>query len=169
MSVSFVDLLDQYWSAQKWEVNLLITCNLLGGLLLGLGGAILLAANQSGTGGSIDLDRLTVTSNGGNITLGGGAADGSGYAKGLSYTSAAYTPQSGMGVDIRGNSSSSSSTTINAGGGNILINGKGAASGTTGQYAIGVNMVMAALRAMQCQPSPPLSQAMLTAGTSSTR
>jgi putative Mg2+ transporter-C (MgtC) family protein len=35
MSISFVDLLDQYWSAQKWEVNLLITCNLLGGLLLG--------------------------------------------------------------------------------------------------------------------------------------
>ncbi|PXX39832.1 MULTISPECIES: MgtC/SapB family protein [Aquitalea] len=35
MSLSFAQLLDQYWSAQKWEVNLLITCNLLGGLLLG--------------------------------------------------------------------------------------------------------------------------------------
>lgn len=35
MSISFVDLLDQYWSAQKWAVNLLITCNLFGGLLLG--------------------------------------------------------------------------------------------------------------------------------------
>ncbi|RQO65552.1 magnesium transporter MgtC [Aquitalea sp. FJL05] len=35
MSITFAQLLDQYWSAQKWEVNLLITCNLLGGLILG--------------------------------------------------------------------------------------------------------------------------------------
>ena len=35
MSITFAQLLDQYWSAQKWEVNLLITCNLIGGLLLG--------------------------------------------------------------------------------------------------------------------------------------
>lgn len=35
MDISFAELISRYWSTPKWEINLLITLNLLGGLLLG--------------------------------------------------------------------------------------------------------------------------------------
>ncbi|NHR06640.1 MgtC/SapB family protein [Chromobacterium haemolyticum] len=35
MALSFSELIAQYWSTPKWEINLLITLNLFGGLLLG--------------------------------------------------------------------------------------------------------------------------------------
>ncbi|WP_293766212.1 MgtC/SapB family protein [uncultured Aquitalea sp.] len=35
MNLTFADLIQLYWSTPKWEVNLLIACNMLGGLLLG--------------------------------------------------------------------------------------------------------------------------------------
>ena len=50
------------------------------------GGPILFNANVTGLGGSIDLDRLTVLSNGGNITLGGGL-NGTDYAVGTATSS----------------------------------------------------------------------------------
>jgi hypothetical protein len=100
------------------------------------GSTILFAADTDNSGaGQIALDRMTMSTSGGNITLGGGALDASGYAVGANLTLANGMEPADMGVWLH-------STTLNAGGGNINIRGKGGsiASGS-GLFAIGVDVV----------------------------
>ena len=75
--------------------------------------------NDTTTNGYIQfLSGLTMTTNGGNITLGGGDATASGYALGTS----AY-PYEGIRID--------GTLNINSGGGNIIMRGKSYAISTT--------------------------------------
>jgi trimeric autotransporter adhesin len=93
------------------------------------GGAVVLNSDSDGSGaGGIILNAGSgITSNGGNITLGGGSAgDGSGFAMGNASGSGFY----GAGVQMFG-------ADVNAGAGNILINGKGNLT-NTGIYNYGV-------------------------------
>lgn len=78
------------------------------------GGAITLNSDRDGiAGGYINLGLYSnLTSNGGNIVLGGGVDPTTGYATGTAITNK-------IGVNLRYNG-------IRAGGGNIIINGKGA-------------------------------------------
>lgn len=85
------------------------------------GGDVILSSNvddatdgESSTNGRIDfrLGGLTITTNGGDITLGGGNTLGTGYA--LGQSGGAY-PE-GIRIDV--------TTNLNSGGGNITIKGK---------------------------------------------
>jgi hypothetical protein len=97
------------------------------------GGHVVMAANtddatdgDTTTNGYIQFSSgLTMTTNGGNITLGGGDAAASGYALGTS----AY-PYEGLRVD--------GTLNINSGGGNIIMRGKSyAVSTTSGSWGMG--------------------------------
>ncbi|ALK89383.1 YDG domain-containing protein [Limnohabitans sp. 63ED37-2] len=84
-------------------------------------------SDASGAGGIILNSSSGITSNGGSITMGGGAAgDGSGFAMGNPSGSGFF----GAGVQMFG-------ANVNSGAGNILINGKGNLS-NTGIYNYGV-------------------------------
>jgi hypothetical protein len=102
------------------------------------GSEILLAANSDATGGgSIWVDRSSILSGGGLITLGGGDALGSGYAEG----SAGAGPTA---YDARYRGILLNQATINGGGGNIVMRGRGwmgANTITTDQFAIGIDFV----------------------------
>ncbi|MBU3637236.1 autotransporter-associated beta strand repeat-containing protein, partial [Polynucleobacter sp. es-MAR-4] len=99
------------------------------------GSSILFAADTDNSGaGAISLDRVSLTTSGGDITLGGGAIDGSGYAVGANIALL-----NGMTPNYRGVWLHSSS--INAGGGNISIRGKGASPTAAGFFGIGVDIV----------------------------
>ncbi|BDT68711.1 hypothetical protein os1_28970 [Comamonadaceae bacterium OS-1] len=88
------------------------------------GGAALFNADSDGSGaGAILLNTGSgITSNGGNITLGGGAA-GTGAANAIGSS----TNISGVGL---------SGATLNAGGGNIAISGKGYGGSSDNQYGV---------------------------------
>lgn len=99
-------------------------------------GNILFAANTDNSGGgSIALDRATISSNGGNITLGGGNLEGSSYAEGVNTLVLPNISGSGQrGIFLY-------SSTLTAGGGNITLRGKGLqGSGNTGNYDIGIDI-----------------------------
>ncbi len=88
------------------------------------GGTLTLDAdNQANGSGYIDIE-ANITTNGGNITMGGGEANpanivaGTGYAWGNNNNSSRWP---GVGVAIGNNND----VTVNAGGGNIIINGNG--------------------------------------------
>ncbi|MBU3557060.1 autotransporter-associated beta strand repeat-containing protein, partial [Polynucleobacter sp. Ross1-W9] len=99
------------------------------------GSAVLFSGDTDNSGaGMIALDRLTVNTSGGNITLGGGALDGSGYATGANLTLANGMTPGYRGVWLH-------SSTLNAGSGNISIRGKGSSVTPTGIYGIGVDIV----------------------------
>lgn len=107
------------------------------------GAGILLSANSDGlNGGAIMLDRMTISSHGGNITLGGGT-DGSGYAEG-SATSYTYS----VSWLVRHRGIWLNQTTLNASGGNVALRGKGwqgANNSASGQYAIGIDILEGSL------------------------
>lgn len=89
---------------------------------------IVLAAdgNESGSAGRVAISGATLSSNGGNITIGSGTTPATRAAEGKADT--------GIGVNI-------TSSTLNSGtGGNILINGDGAPSGTNPGTGIGINV-----------------------------
>ncbi|NDF45946.1 MAG: hypothetical protein EB125_09750, partial [Betaproteobacteria bacterium] len=96
-------------------------------------GNILLAADSDATGaGAIGLTGTSLTATGGNITLGGGNALGTGYAEGSGTVFADATHR---GVWLQ-------TSTLNAGGGNISIKGKGwQGAGSAVMYSIGVDIV----------------------------
>jgi hypothetical protein len=103
------------------------------------GSEILLASNSDATnGGSIWIDRSSILSGGGLITLGGGDALGSGYAEGSAGAGpTAYVDSRYRGVLLN-------QATINGGGGNVVIRGRGwqgANTITTDQFAIGIDIV----------------------------
>ncbi|MGV0963539.1 MAG: autotransporter-associated beta strand repeat-containing protein, partial [Polynucleobacter sp.] len=114
-----------------------IATNAVGLAVTTNGSAVLFAGDTDNSGaGMIALDRLTINTSGGNITLGGGALDGSGYATGTSIPSVNGMTPGYRGVWLQ-------SATLNAGGGNIVIRGKGSsvtpnASGVW--YGIGVDI-----------------------------
>ncbi|WP_367847173.1 YDG domain-containing protein [Rhodoferax sp. WC2427] len=90
-------------------------------------GAVLFNADSDGSGaGAIVLNTGSgITSNGGNITLGGGAA-GTGAANAIGSSTNI------SGVDLSG-------ATLSAGGGNIAISGKGYGGSSDNQYGVFVN------------------------------
>ncbi len=97
------------------------------------GGNILLASDTDGVnGGQIDLRRgLHATSNGGDITLGGGDFSGSGYAQG-------YNTSNAVGIKLQG-INTTSSIDINSNGGNIAFRGKSfAGTVASGTPAFGI-------------------------------
>jgi filamentous hemagglutinin family protein len=94
---------------------------------------IVLAAdgNESGSAGRVAISGATLSSNGGNITIGSGSTPASRAAEGKADT--------GIGVNI-------TSSTLNSGsGGTILINGDGAPSGTNSATGIGINVSASSL------------------------
>ncbi|OYQ31708.1 hypothetical protein CHU95_21475 [Niveispirillum lacus] len=94
---------------------------------------IVLAAdgNAAGSPGRVAISNATLSTNGGNITIGSGATPASRAAMGKSDT--------GIGVNIL-------SSTLNSGtGGAIVINGEGAASGTFSATGIGINISASSL------------------------
>ncbi|MFV3074506.1 MBG domain-containing protein [Niveispirillum fermenti] len=89
---------------------------------------IVLAAdgNQAGSPGQVTVTGATLSSNGGNITIGSGATPATRAAVGGAAT--------GIGVNITG-------SILNAGtGGHILVNGDGAPSGVNTAAGIGINV-----------------------------
>jgi hypothetical protein len=103
------------------------------------GSDILLASNSDATnGGSIFIDRSSILSGGGAITLGGGDALGSGYAEGSAGAGpTAYPNHQYRGILLN-------QATINGGGGNVVLRGRGWQGGNTvtgDQYAIGIDVV----------------------------
>lgn len=103
------------------------------------GGNILLNSNVDDNGGSINLDRTTILSGGGDITLTGGSNGLTGYAEGISTDLlSGYIYQSILkGIFING-------STLNAGGGNIVMRGKGwqgTANSNTNYFPIGIDLV----------------------------
>lgn len=94
---------------------------------------IVLAAdgNESGSAGRVAISGATLSSNGGNITIGSGTTPATRAAEGKADT--------GIGVNV-------TSSTLNSGtGGNILINGDGATSGTNAGTGIGINVSASSL------------------------
>jgi len=94
---------------------------------------IVLAAdgNESGSAGRVAISNATLSSNGGTITIGSGSTPSTRAAEGKADT--------GIGVNI-------TSSTLNSGsGGNILINGDGAGSGTNAGTGIGINVSASSL------------------------
>ncbi len=94
---------------------------------------IVLAAdgNEAGSPGRVAISGATLSSNGGNITIGSGSTPASRAAEGKADT--------GIGVNI-------TSSTLNSGsGGTILINGDGAPSGTNSATGIGINVSASSL------------------------
>ncbi|MFY8092497.1 MAG: MBG domain-containing protein [Niveispirillum sp.] len=94
---------------------------------------IVLAAdgNAGGSPGRVAISNATLSTNGGNITIGSGSTPATRAAEGKSDT--------GIGVNIL-------SSTLNSGaGGAILINGQGAASGTNSATGIGINVSASSL------------------------
>ena len=82
-------------------------------------------ADTGGTSGQIDVEALTaVSTNGGNIYLGGGSLDGSGHPTGAAVGLNSGTNSNYSGIYLIGG-------TLNAGGGNITITGQ------SGTYASG--------------------------------
>jgi autotransporter-associated beta strand protein len=110
----------------------------LGSQLTTQGGNILLSSNSDSTaGGHIVVNKATLSSNGGDITLGGGA-DGSGYAEGTASASGLAT---WAGTDLYKGIFFNAST-LNAGGGDIEMRGKGWQGGNIGNYfTIGIDIV----------------------------
>lgn len=92
-------------------------------------------SDSNATGGGVYLNATSITTNGGNLTIGGGADPLTGYAVGYGPSSTAvifaYAPQR-FGVMI-------DSSTINAGGGNISIRGKTISQQTSDGVCIGMN------------------------------
>ncbi|MFV3130315.1 MBG domain-containing protein [Niveispirillum sp. KHB5.9] len=89
---------------------------------------IVLAAdgNEAGTPGSVLVSGATLSTNGGNITIGSGTNPATRAAEGRAAT--------GIGVDI-------TNSTLNAGsGGTILVNGDGAPGGTNSTTGIGISI-----------------------------
>ncbi|MGB7650149.1 MAG: hypothetical protein WBL62_02990, partial [Gallionella sp.] len=109
----------------------LISANdiVVNGAMSTMGGNVLLNANAAGTGGAIVMNTgSSITSNGGNVTLGGGTpGNGSGNAIG----NATYV----NGIYFGG-------ATLNAGGGNIALNGTGfAGASANGVYVTSTSRV----------------------------
>ena len=99
------------------------------------GAAVLVSSNRDGlNGGGINVINSTISTSGGNITLGGGT-DGSAYAEG-SASSIQDTLYRGMWL---------SGATLNASTGNVVLKGKGWQGATYGAstiyYSIGIDMV----------------------------
>ncbi|MEY4732897.1 MAG: Heme/hemopexin-binding protein precursor, partial [Pseudomonadota bacterium] len=93
-------------------------------------------ADGSGAGAIVVSNAASINSNGGNITMGGGAAgDGLGNARG--YTSA-NNGNRAAGILLNG-------VSVSAGGGNIAMNGQGSATTTSTNYgdfqAMGVRII----------------------------
>ncbi len=96
---------------------------------------IVLAAdgNESGSAGQVAISGASLSSNGGDITIGSGSTPATRAAVGKTAT--------GIGVNITG-------STLNAGtGGDILVNGEGADSGTNSATGIGINVSASTLQA----------------------
>ncbi|AUN32975.1 MBG domain-containing protein [Niveispirillum cyanobacteriorum] len=94
---------------------------------------IVLAAdgNEAGSAGRVAISGATLSSNGGNITIGSGSTPATRAAEGKADT--------GIGVNV-------TSSTLNSGaGGSILINGDGAPSGTNSATGIGINVSASSL------------------------
>ncbi|TDM08967.1 MAG: hypothetical protein C4K60_06300 [Ideonella sp. MAG2] len=99
---------------------------------------ILFAADTDGAGGGqISLNQYsggtTFNSAGGDVTLGGGDVNGSGYATGLSSSQA-------EGIRFTGGSAATNAVTINSGGGNVALRGKswaGTSSVNLGAWGVG--------------------------------
>jgi len=105
-----------------------------------VGGNILLASDVDGNQiGGISLFGASLASHGGNITLGGGDASGTGPAGGLSTVnnSIAGGNQGNIGISLGASSLDARSTT---GGGNIILTGTGKQSDGTA-YADGIQLV----------------------------
>lgn len=99
--------------------------------------AILFAADTDGSGaGSIGLSVATLSTNGGDITLGGGDENASGYAQGINLNTVSNGSSAHRGIYLY-------SSALNAGGGNITLRGKGyqGANGASDSYSIGVDIV----------------------------
>jgi len=98
----------------------------------GTGNILLAADSDASGGGAIGLTGTSLTTSGGNITLGGGNALGTGYAEGSGTVFASATHR-GIWLET---------ASFNAGGGNISIKGKGwQGAGSAVLYSIGVDIV----------------------------
>jgi len=116
-----------------------LTLQAVNNIALGTGGSIaatvaplnvVLNSNSTGTDGAISMaSGSSITSNGGNITLGGGTA---GNGTGNAIGNASYTE----GIYVTG-------ATLDAGGGNIALNGTGFAgtSSADGIYVTGTSLI----------------------------
>lgn len=115
------------------DIDVAVTAN------AGVSGAgklnIVLAAdgNAAGSPGQVAISGASLSTNGGDITIGSGSTPASRAAVGKTAT--------GIGVNI-------TSSTLNAGtGGDILVNGEGADSGTNSATGIGINVSASTLQA----------------------
>jgi len=95
---------------------------------------------------------LIIKTNGGNVTLGGGAIDGTGYARGVNWSGIEFggildIQTNGGSINIRGTSSNAygilfrNTVNLQTGGGNLLIDGNSDGASAAGIYFVGTTNI----------------------------